>query len=237
MHWLKQKRGGEQPEEEAEALRSYKEVEEVRKAEAEKNKAIKAEREKEILEALAEKERFEKEKREKIIRQRKESEAIAIIEKMKIEARVKSESKPLVIAAHKKEIRTVLNKEVKAQDTKHLITIVAEQEVAQKRIKYIATTPDRKSVQDRAGKTNRPSIQDRSKQDSLGTQWIYKFAPEIVKTIEKGFLKTVKSTVIIFPTKHNTLQEVHYAWGTVYYYKNGAEINEETYFKELGNLR
>lgn len=218
-------------EEEAEALRSFNEAEEAKKAEAEKNKAIKAEREKEILEALAEKERLEREKREENIRQRKETEANAIIVKMKIEIQVKAESNPLVIAAREKEARIVVNKEVKAQDTKHLIAIVAEQEVAQKRAKYITATPGHTSIQDRTEK------KDRSKQDSPGPQWVYKFAPEIVKTIEKGFLKTVKSTVIIFPTKHNTLQEVRYAWGKVYYYKNSVEIDEETYFEELKNPR
>jgi len=219
--------------EEAEALRSFQEAEEAKEAEAEKNKAIKAEREKEILKALAEKERLEREKREMIIRQRKETEANAVIEKRKIEDWVKADSKPLVIATREKEIRTAVNKEVKAQDTKHLIAIVAEQEVAQKKIKYIATSPGRKSIQDRTDKKNHPGIQDRLKQDSPDKQWVYKFAPEIVKTIEKGFLKTVKSTVIIFPTKHNTLQEIRYAWGTVYYYKNGVEIDEETYIEEL----
>lgn len=218
-------------EEEAEALRSFNEAEEAKKAEAEKNKAIKAEREKEILEALAEKERLEREKREENIRQRKETEVNAVIIKMKIEIQVKAESNPLVIAAREKEARIVVNKEVKAQDTKHLIAIVAEQEVAQKRAKYITATPGHTSIQDRTEK------KDRSKQDSPGPQWVYKFAPEIVKTIEKGFLKTVKSTVIIFPTKHNTLQEVRYAWGKVYYYKNSVEIDEETYFEELKNPR
>jgi len=131
-----------------------------------------------------------------------------------------------VIAAREKEIKTAVNKEVKAQDTKHLIAMVAEKEVAQKRTKYIATTPKPSSIQDRPDKKDRPvqyrterkyrpSIEDRSKQDVSGTQWVYRFAPEIVMTKEKGFLKTVKSTVIIFPTKHNTLQEVRYAWGTV----------------------
>jgi len=189
--------------EEAEALRSFNEAEEAKKAEAEKNKAIKAEREKEILEALAEKERLEREKREAIIRQRKETEASAVIEKMEIEARVKTEYKPMVLIAREKEIKTSVNKEVKAQDTKQLIAMVAERKVAQKKVQYktttsdLSSTKDRPSIQSNIERKYRPSIQDRSQQDVSGTQWVYKFAPEIVMTQEKGFLSYIPQDIIL----------------------------------------
>ena len=230
----------------AEGLRSFKEAEEAKKAEQEKNKAIKTEREKEIIEALAEKERLEREKGEYINRHRKETGTNAVIEKIKIETRVKTESKPIFIADREKKIETEVNKNVKQQDAKRLITMVAEKEVARKRIEYTAatsatpgtgTTDSPVDHVQEDGKKYRPDIQDRSKQDIPGEHWVYKFSPEIVKTSEKGILKTVKTTVIIFPARHSTLKEVSYAWGKVYYYMNDVEIDEETYFNALQNTK
>ncbi len=126
------------PEEEEEATRLLREEDEAKALEIAQNQAIKAEKEAEIIEALAERDRMLKEQKEEIIQKRMAIEKKVMAEILASEAAAKAKIRENERIAQQKEVKKAESMEVKSKETQDILKIIAASALEQKRKVAIA---------------------------------------------------------------------------------------------------
>jgi len=250
-------------EEDDEAALALREEEEAREKEIAQNQAIKAEKEKEIIEALAERDKMLKERKEEVLEKRKETENKVMAEKLVADAKVKAEIRENEKTVKIKEVKKAENMEVKSKETRDILKVIAAVEMEQKRkiatsaskttIPKKAATPEKRHVKSfetdyvKNVKDLNPEVKlihNRYKVSEMTAKEQKKrapareivFKPRVIKTVEEEMFKTINYTIIKYPIKPDTLQQVSYLWGATYYYKNSKEIDKAAYKKLLEKL-
>ncbi|MEW6469216.1 MAG: hypothetical protein AB1458_09840 [Bacteroidota bacterium] len=185
-------------------LKKEKEQQEVQKK---SNQKVKTEYESEMLKIVAENEKKEKEKQ--YLQQKDATEGSSLAERMKREQELKArlDTLKIQIALLQNAQQANLYNGQKQQQLKNLIetTATIEKELKLSQSKG-TSSPDQFKV------AAQPKIEVKTAE--------YTFSWETVTTITAGSLKV-------------EYKKVEYVWGSVYYYKNGIEIDESVYAKEI----
>jgi hypothetical protein len=189
---------------ETEAMRLQREKE-AKDAMAKKNKEIKTKYENDLLKLVAENERMAKEKA--YTKQKQEAHSNTVIEQMRRETELKAKSDKLredLAAKKKKELE---NKQYKLNEMRKLVEAAAFAERSVK-ISRQKTLPDAKN-------------------------YSRKELPNVAVTVDDGYIKTVRTTVVTQGKKLDTYRKETYFWGTVNCYKNNVLIEETLYNAEI----
>jgi hypothetical protein len=189
---------------ETEAMRLQREKQ-AKEQLAKKNKEIKSKYENELLKLVAENERMAKQKA--FNKQKQEARGNTVIEQMRRETETKAKSDKLREDIKLKKKKELENKHYKANEMRKLVEAAAfaERSVKVYRQKNI---PDAKN-------------------------YVRKDPPNVAVTVDKGLMKTVRTTVITQGKNILTYRKETYFWGTVDCYKNEAKIDEATYNAEV----
>lgn len=189
---------------ETEAIRLQREKEEKALTEK-KNRGIKSTYESELLKTVAENERMAREK--ELRKLKTDAQTNAVIEKIKQETEIKARSEYLREQEREKNKKALQNKQVKSQQVKKLVEAAA--------------------FADRSIKVN--------KQVRLPDPKEYKpkKLPNVAVSYDEGFFKSVSTVTVTMDKTVVVFRKEVYTWGSVYYYKNDSEIDEETFKKEV----
>lgn len=189
---------------ESEAIRLQREKEEKALL-AKKNKEIKTNYENDLLKMVAENERSIKQQAYNM--KKKEVRASTVIEQMRRENDLKAKADKLKEEQLAKQKLTLENKQYKNQQMRKLVEAAAFAERSVK-ISNQKTLPDAKNYSRRE-------------------------QPNVAVTVEEGFVKTERTTVVRINKELITYKKNSYFWGSVECYKNGAAIDEITYNVEI----
>jgi len=251
-----------QPEEEVaeneiESVEDLNAAEEEREQEIAENKAIKAEKEMEIVEALAERDRMKKEQKEEIAIKRKETQEETVKQQMIAQQIAKAEAKEKERKLKELEMKRAKSLALKAQQNEDMLAFLARANVGnkisamkaealkkEKVVPSVIVEKENFAKNEKIIKEDVKIIHNRFKVAATQVKPAAKkverpkateiaFKPKLIETVEEEMFKTIKSTIVKYPIKQDTLQQVSYLWGAVYYYKNDKEINEDDYNKEL----
>lgn len=189
---------------ETEAIKLQREKEEKALTEK-KNRGIKSTYESELLKTVAENERMAREK--ELRRLKTDAQTNAVIEKIKKETEVKARSEYLREQEREKNKKALQNQQVKSQQVKKLVEAAA---FADRSVKVSSQVrlPDPKEYKP-------------------------KRVPNVAVTYDEGFFKSTSTVTVTFDKTVIVFKKEVYTWGSVYYYKNNVEINEETFKKEV----
>lgn len=189
---------------ETEAMRLQREKE-LKDQLAKKNKEIKTKYENELLKMVAENERSAKQKA--FNKQKQEARGNTVIEQMRRETELKANSDKLREDLKLKKKKELENKQTKLNEMRKLVEMAAFAERSV-RINNNKTTPD-------------------------VNNYVRKEIPNMAVTIDDGYIKTVRTTVVTQGKKLDTYRKETYFWGTVNCFKNNIEIDEATYNAEI----
>ncbi len=172
---------------------------------AKKNKEIKTTYENDLLKLVAETERTAKQKAFK--EEMKEARGNTVIEQMRRESDLKAKSDILRAESKTKKKKELENKQYKLNEMRKLVEAAAfaERSVL---INNQKTLPDANNYKP-------------------------KELPNVSVSVDDGFVKTTRTTVITLNKKLDTYKKVSYFWGKIYCYKNNIEIDEATYNVEI----
>ncbi|MCW3084899.1 MAG: hypothetical protein JWP12_2265 [Bacteroidetes bacterium] len=190
---------------ETEAMRLQREKEEKEQL-AKKNKEIKTKYENDLLKLVAENERIAKEKA--FSKQKLEVRSNTVIEQMKRETELKAKADGLREEAELKKKKELENKQYKLNEMRKLVEAAAFADRSVK-ISNQKVTPD-------------------------ATHYVRRILPNVAVTVDDGYIKTVRTTVVTQGKQQDTYRKETYFWGSVYCYKNNIEIDEITYNAEVG---
>jgi hypothetical protein len=189
---------------ETEAMRLQREKE-AKQLMAKKNKEIKTKYENELLRLVAENEKMAKQKA--FNQQKQEARTNTVIEQMRRETELKAKSDKLREDIKLKKKKELENKQYKTNEMRKLVEAAA---FAERSVKI----SNQKTLPDPQG-------------------YVRKELPNVAVTIDNGLIKTVRTTVVTQAKKMDTFRKETYFWGTIYFYKNGIEIDEAAYNSEI----
>jgi hypothetical protein len=189
---------------ETEAIRLQREKE-AKNAMAKKNKEIKTDYENNLLKMVAENERIAKQKAHH--KQKLDARTNTVITQMRKEADVKAKTDKLREEQKLKKKELLANQQQKNNEMKKLVEAAAFAERSV-RISNQKTLPDVRG-------------------------YTQKDPPNFAVIVDEGMIKTTRTTVVTQGKKLDKYIKESYFWGTVYCYKNGVEIDELLYNKEI----
>lgn len=189
---------------ESEAIRLQREKE-AKDLMAKKNKEIKTNYENDLLKMVAENERNIKQQAYNIKKQ--EGRTSTVIEQMRRENDLKAKADKLKEEQLAKQKLTLENKQYKNQQMRKLVEAAAFAERSVK-ISSQKTIPDTKN-------------------------YSRKIQPNVAVTVDDGFVKTTRTTVVTLNKQITTYKKESYFWGGVTCYKNDIEIDELVYNIEV----
>lgn len=189
---------------ETEAIRLQREKE-AKNVMAKKNKEIKTNYENDLLKMVAENERIAKQKAH--TKQKQDARTNTVIAQMRSEADVKAKSDKGREEQKLKKKELLANQLQKNNEIRKLVEAAAFAERSV-RISNQKTLPDVKGYKQ-------------------------KESPNFAVTVDEGMVKTTRTTTVTQGKKMDMYKKETYFWGTVYCYKNGIEINELDYNKEI----
>jgi len=189
---------------ETEAMRLQREKEEKERM-AKQNKEIKTKYENDLLKLVAENERMAKEKA--FSKQKSEARSNTVIEQMRRETELKAKADKLREDTKLRKKKELENRQYKLNEMRKLVEAAA---FAERSVKI----GHQKNIPDPAG-------------------YIRRSQPNVAVTIDDGYIKTVRTTVITQGKKQDTYRKVTYFWGAVYCYKNDIELDELSYTVEI----
>lgn len=189
---------------ETDAIRLQREKE-LKEQLAKKNTAIKTKYVNDLLKLVAENERLAKEKA--MNQARTDARSSTVIEQMRRESELKSKAENLREEQKMKKQKELVNKQYKINEMKKLVEAAAFAERSVK-ISHQTTAPD-------VSKYKEPEL------------------PNVAVTVEEGFIKTVRTTVVTYHGKITTYRKEIFFWGSVIWYKDNKEIDEATYNVEI----
>lgn len=194
---------------ESEAIRLEREKQEKLAMEA-KNKGIKAQYENNLLKLVA-----ENEKRANMLKfssMQREAQAGSVVQAMRMEAERKAQSDYLLEQEKLRQKQTLENKQVKANTEKRLVETAAKIE----RTSRVETA--------------RPAVQ--------ASAFRYTATPNVAVQFSNTFFSDVKITTVSWPGgKRSSYRMETWWWGVTYFYCDNKEIDEKTYYAELGKHR
>lgn len=245
-------------EEEEEELNEIEEeilVGEEAKEEATEQEIEIAEAETSMPNAMEERDRMLEEQWEIVAQKRKENMEIAAAKTMTSNAVVKEHVVAMSIAKKKEQAKVKENKEAVAQRNKEMMIMMANSKRGTYSNRKKALPSE--SVELRPGRLPETALSntaaDKDKKQLTGSVVIIHnrikvspankkivnhkktvsktrvLKPKSVSFSEESLFKTVKNTIITYPIRQDTLQQVDYRWGTSYYYRNTEEIDHDTY--------
>ncbi len=189
---------------ETEAIRLQREKE-AKNLMAKKNKEIKTNYENDLLKMVAENERIAKQKA--YSKQKQDARTNTVITQMRNEADVKAKSDKLREEQKLKKKELLANQQQKNNEIRKLVEAAAFAERSV-RISNQKTLPDVRGYKQKEN-------------------------PNFAVTVVEGLVKTIRTTIVTQGKKMDTYKKETYFWGTVYCYKNGIEIDELIYNKEI----
>lgn len=189
---------------ETEAMRLQREKEEKEQV-AKKNKEIKTKYENDLLKLVAENERMAKEKA--FSKQKLEARSNTVIEQMRRETELKAKAGGLREDNKLKKKKELENIQYKHNEMRKLVEAAA---FAERSVKISS----QKEVPD-------------------ATRYVRGKLPDVAVTVDEGYIKTVRTTVVTQDKHLDTYRKETYFWGSVYCYKNNIEIDETTYNAEI----
>lgn len=209
---------------EAESIRLMKEIA-AKEKEAQERKATQAEQNKEKANTFADLER-----------QKKISDLQYEAQRLRLEEDAKRETERLKKEAEEKALTQRLQKESEARTETIVILKEAKEKAEKVRTQQVVKTKHTKEILETAAEIERLEKQE---SNSISTNQIQslEYKPEIKEELSEGMMKNIKSTIIKYPYKYDTLQEVKYIWGNVYYYKNNESIEHQLYVNELKKVK
>lgn len=189
---------------ETEAMRLQREHE-AKEQLAKKNKEIKTKYENDLLKLVAENERLAKEKA--FSKQKLEARSNTVIEQMRRETELKAKADKLREDNKLRKKKELENQQYKLSEMRKLVEAAAFAERSVK-VSSQKTPPD-------------------------ATHYVRRELPNVAVTVDEGFFKTTRTTVITQNRRLDTYRKETYLWGSVYCYKNNIEIDEITYNAEV----
>jgi len=228
------------------------------------SEAARIEAEQSLPDALEQRDRLLEEEKEEIALKRQENIQVAAEKTMKSNAEVKQHVVAQSRKQNASAVKTSKNKEIVAQRNQAMMKMIAnagktssnrvngaipaepgEDRTNDKAPVVLASksAPDKDKkdlersvviVHNRIKNTDATKKEEQSKNPAAQIQ---RYKPETVQYKEESLYKTITSTIIKYPIKQDTLQQVNYLWGASYYYKNSEEIDEATYYKVLESLK